>query len=172
MTERERIEIAIGRCEDNLDKYQRFMAAMRSEIDEYREQLAALPPEPPDLSPWHPERCEDFFYEDVSGEVSDSTNSDTTRRSIENAERTVKDVERMIPHTRLVRRMRQCFYRLYENGWEPKPSDIRYVITRRLNGELIVSNRCSTLPTVTEVSFQSAEHAQWVLDQLESEGLL
>lgn len=82
-------------------------------------------------------------------------------------------VERMIPRVRLVRRLWQCWERLYgAEGWEPRPSDIRHVIARYLDGEVFISDRCSALPTVTEVPFKTEQDAQWVIEQLQSEGLL
>lgn len=170
MTERERIELDIKTCTESVARTQRDLNWLQMRIREREAELAALPPDKPDLSAWRPQGIEEYFFIRANGAVSSGPVELGCGSSDYNYYRTREEAERAAKRQKLHTRLWQCHHRLYgAEGWEPGDNDTPYAIAN-ISGALRVSSY-GALPIGT-APFRTEKHAQWVIKQLQSEGLL
>lgn len=169
MTEREQIEALIAENKRIIAGAKGSIGRAEVAIIRYVDQLAALPPDNPDLSGWRPDKECDFYYVDSGLDVVCAVNYTGAFGRDPNVYQTRDDAERAAKRQRLHARLWQCYERLYgAEGWNRRDEFYWTVCIRDGVCPLISTGT----PSLTEVPFESKQHAQWVMEQLQSEGLL
>ena len=172
MTERERITLNLEICRESVARTQRDLDRLKTTIQEYEKELAALPPDKPDLSAWRPSGWGGLWFVGDSGKV-EGVNAGFLGSDDPNAYQTRAEAERAAKRQHLHTRLWQCYERLYEaDGFVVDDREKAWFIYSRSSG------RYSTiyLPALDRVTgipqFKTEQDAQWVIEQLQSEGLL
>jgi hypothetical protein len=169
MTERERIEADIKERNLVIVGCRASIQRMEVEIMRQSDRLAALPPDKPDLSAWGPGENDEFYFADSLGNVI-KAGARYSRSVNYGCYQTRAEAERAAKRQKLHTRLWQCWERMYGGVGFQTEGDFVYGIWTNKKGDPCV--KTSVLEQKGSPSFKTEQHAQWVIEQLQSEGLL